>query len=88
MGEGEGARDISSTLPYTTLPHGTSPQRDFAQSRRPRGRVRSLALLGGVDGSLGPHGLLPPEDVLPLAVPDALRHEEAHHALVPEGEVV
>ncbi len=26
---GEGAGDISSTLPYTALPHGASPQRDF-----------------------------------------------------------
>ncbi len=29
---GEGAGDISSTLPYTALPHGVSPERDFAQS--------------------------------------------------------
>ncbi len=29
--EGEGAGDIPSTLPYTALPHGASPQRDFAQ---------------------------------------------------------
>ncbi len=28
---GGGAGDISSTLPYTALPHGASPQRDFAQ---------------------------------------------------------
>ena len=28
---GQGAGDISSTLPYTALPHGASPQRDFAQ---------------------------------------------------------
>ncbi len=28
---GEGAGDISSTLPYIALPHGASPQRDFAQ---------------------------------------------------------
>ncbi len=33
LGEGEGAGDISSTLPYTALPHGASPKRDFAQSR-------------------------------------------------------
>ena len=31
LGEGEGARDVSSTLPYTALPHGASPKRDFAQ---------------------------------------------------------
>ncbi len=31
--EGERAGDISSTLPYTALPHGASPQRDFAQQR-------------------------------------------------------
>ncbi len=30
-GLGEGAGDISSTLPCTALPHGASPQRDFAQ---------------------------------------------------------
>ena len=29
---GEGAGDISSNLPCTTLPRGASPQRDFAQS--------------------------------------------------------
>ncbi len=33
-GWGEGAGDISSTLPYTALPQGASPERDFAQSRR------------------------------------------------------
>ena len=32
-GGGEGAGDISSNLPYTALPHGASPQRDFAQQR-------------------------------------------------------
>ena len=41
-GGGEGAGDISSTLPYTALPHGASPQRDFAQQgaeATPRMRV-------------------------------------------------
>ncbi len=33
-GRGRGAGDISSTLPYTALPHGASPQRDLAQSHR------------------------------------------------------
>ncbi len=28
---GEGAGDISSTLPCTALPQGASPERDFAQ---------------------------------------------------------
>ena len=31
LGEGRGPGDILSTLPYTALPHGASPQRDFAQ---------------------------------------------------------
>ncbi len=30
-GWGRGVGDISSTLSYTALPHGASPQRDFAQ---------------------------------------------------------
>ncbi len=30
-GRGEGAGDISVQLPCTALPHGASPQRDFAQ---------------------------------------------------------
>ncbi len=46
LGEGEGAGDISSNLPYTALPHGASPQRNFAQSSlRTPGRIQSLALL-------------------------------------------
>ena len=63
-GLGRGAGDISSTLPNTALPHGASPQRDFAQSgafksighrKASEHTARGCGSLGFTIADSGPH---------------------------------